>query len=268
MELRDYALSVVGATDLAGKLAAPASELSDETPGPAERLAAPGRPVELEMVTARAVKVPPVIGMKDLSQRRRILHALANHELQAAELFAWALIAFPDAPPSFRRGLLAILVEEQLHCRLYIERLEALGGRFGEIPVTGHFWRQLHAMETPLEFISAMGLTFENANLDLAQDYSRHAARAGDMDTAAVLDRVHRDEVRHVAFAWRWLARFKESDESPWEAYLRSIKWPLGPSRARGRDFDRSAREAAGISREFLDELEATPPIRPNGRAR
>jgi IS4 transposase len=27
--------------------------------------------------------------MRDPAQRARILHALANHELQAAELFAW-----------------------------------------------------------------------------------------------------------------------------------------------------------------------------------
>jgi len=30
-------------------------------------------------------------------QRALILHALANHELQAIELFAWALLAFTDA---------------------------------------------------------------------------------------------------------------------------------------------------------------------------
>jgi len=36
-------------------------------------------------------------------------HALANHELQAIELFAWAVLAFPDTPIAFRRGLIAIL---------------------------------------------------------------------------------------------------------------------------------------------------------------
>ena len=36
--------------------------------------------------------------MRDPAQRARILHALANHELQAIELFAWALLdQLPEA---------------------------------------------------------------------------------------------------------------------------------------------------------------------------
>lgn len=268
MELRDYALGILETESLEAKLAPPEGELSDERPGPARRIAAPARPAHLAIAEARAVKVPPVTGMADLSQRRRILHALANHELQAAELFAWALLAFPEAPRAFRRGLLAILAEEQLHCRLYLERLAALGGRFGDQPVTGHFWNKLDPIETPLHFVCTMGLTFENANLDFAQDYARAARDAGDEATAAVLDRVHADEIRHVAFAWRWLGRLKDEGESAWDAYLRSVAWPLGPSRARGRDFDRAAREAAGVDAAFIAELERATAVRPNGRAR
>ena len=64
--------------------------------------------------------MPPIAGMRDPAQRARILHALANHELQAIELFAWALLAFPDAPLAFRRGLVAILADEQRHLALYM----------------------------------------------------------------------------------------------------------------------------------------------------
>src|SRR2546430_2292140 len=77
------------------------------------RIAAPGRPTELAIVAGRQARVPPVAGMRDPAQRARILHALANHELQAIELFAWAVLAYPDTPVAFRRGLVAILADEQ-----------------------------------------------------------------------------------------------------------------------------------------------------------
>jgi uncharacterized ferritin-like protein (DUF455 family) len=268
MELREYAETVVQTSDLARKLARPADKLSDDEPGPARRLEAPGRPPELQIAPARSVKVPPVDGMRDPEQRARILHALANHELQAAEIFAWALLAFPDAPPNFRRGLAAIAADEQRHCELYVRRLEAHGRRFGEFGVTGHFWNKLERVKTPLHLVCTMGLTFENANLDFAQEYARSARDAGDHETANVLDEVHADEVRHVRFAWHWFSRFKDQSTDDWSAYLDNVAWPLGPGRARGREFDRDSRVAAGMDDAFIRELETVSPHRPNGRPR
>lgn len=267
MELSELATGVVLATTLDAKLYAWPGGASDERPVSARRIAAPGRPPELAIVPARSARVPPVAGMHDPQQRARILHALANHELQAVELFAWAVLAFPDAPGPFRRGLIAILADEQRHCRLYIERLEALGGWFGQFPVTGHFWNQIDAIRTPLEFVCAMGLTFENANLDFAQDYAVAARAAGDHATAAVLDQVHTDEIRHVRFAWQWLRKLAP-DQPAWEVYLASIARPLGPERARGKRFDRASRLAAGIDEAFVAELEAIEARRPNGARR
>lgn len=268
MELREFALGVLEAPTLAGKLAAPPRDLTDYDPGDELRLPEPVRPAELVIETSRRVKTPPVAGMGDVSQRRRILHAMANHELQAAELFAWALLAFPDAPRAFRLGLLGILVDEQKHCRLYIERLEALGGHFGDTPVTGHFWNQLDDLHTPLEFVCVMGLTFENANLDFAGEYATAAREVGDDETAAVLDIVHRDEIRHVRFGWHWLQHFKAPDATAWDAYNDHVHFPLGPWRARGKVFDRESREAAGIDDSFIEQLERVEALRPNGRRR
>lgn len=268
MELREYAQSVVESVDLERKLARPPARLTDHDPGPELRISTPGRPPELVIAPARAVKVPPARGMCDRAQRARILHALANHELQAAEIFAWALLAFPDAPPNFRRGLTAIAADEQRHCELYIERLEALGLRFGELPVTGHFWNNLDSLETPLHLVCTMGLTFENANLDFAQEYATGARDAGDHETAEVLEKVHADEVRHVRFAWHWLGRLKDDGADDWATYLDHVAWPLGPGRARGREFDRDSRVAAGLDDGFIRELETVRPHRPNGRPR
>ncbi len=268
MEIRAYAAGIVEATTLDGKLAAPPEGLTDVEPGYPIRYAEPMRPDGLEIVLGGAVKVPPAESMHDPAQRVRILHALANHELQAVELFAWALLAFPETPPAFRRGCLAILAEEQAHCGLYLERLEAHGAAFGDLPVNGHFWNKIGDIHTPLQFVCTFGLTFENANLDFAQEHIDAAATAGDDETAGVLQHVHRDEVRHVAFAWHWLREFKAPGDDDWETYLRSVAAPHGPWRARGARFDRDAREAAGLDPDFIDRLQATPPTAPGGSRR
>jgi uncharacterized ferritin-like protein (DUF455 family) len=198
--------------------------------------------------------------MADPAQRPRILHALANHELQAAELFAWALLAFPQAPSDFRRGLLRILDDEQRHTRMYIARVEDAGASFGDFPVHGYFWSKIESITTPLRFLCAMSLTFENANLDHTEEYAEAARRAGDLKTATVIERVHADEIDHVRFGWTWLQVFKGKDEPAWDTFRANLTWPLRPSRARGRVFDREGREAAGLDPDFIRRIEQSEP--------
>ncbi len=257
MEIRDFARRVLDTEDLDAKLTPAREELSDETPGPAIFAAGPGRPEALRIRPNDEVKVPPVSGMVDPAQRPRILHGLANHELQAAELFAWALLAFPEAPADFRRGLLKILQDEQRHTRMYIARVEATGHRFGDFPVTGYFWSKAEQLTTPLRFVCAMSLTFENANLDHTVEYAEAARTAGDIKTAAVIEQVHRDEAEHVRFGWTWLQRFKAPEESAWDAYRANLTWPLRPLKAKGRTFHHQGRELAGLDPDFIRRLEA-----------
>ena len=266
MRAREYAIGLLEAETLDGKLAPPPAGLELADDQPPLLVAAPRRPPGLRAVHHRKVSVPPIAGMRDPAQRARILHALANHELQAVELFAWALLAFPDAPRGFRAGLVHILAEEQLHLRLYDGRLGALGVRFGDLPVTAHFWNRLPD-PTPLAFVCTMGLTFENANLDFAGAYAAAARDAGDPETAAVLERVHDDEIGHVRFAWTWLGKLAPGAD-PWETYVATVAPPLGPARARGKELDVEARRRAGIDEAFVARLAAIEPRRPNGESR
>lgn len=229
---------------------------------------APGRPPALVPVPRHGVPVPPLAGFPDPAQRVRILHALANHELQAVELFAWALLAFPRAPDTFRRGCAAILREEQVHLLLYLRRVEALGGHFGMEPLSAHFWRKVPSLHTPLDFVCTLGLTFENANLDFSLEHAAAARAVGDAPTARVLERVHRDEIRHVRFAWRWLKRFSGAGDDTWETYVAHVAPPHGPDRARGKTFDRPSRRAAGLDEAFIERLATTAPTAPGGAKR
>lgn len=266
MGLRDFAASVLTATTLEAKLRPPPVDAgeSDGT-GLVPALA---RPADLVIREGGRVRVPPAKAWPDVAQRVRILHALANHELQAAELFAWAILVFEDAPLALRRGWLRVLADEQRHCALYVARIEALGSRFGAYPVSGHFWRKTKDIATPLQFVCAMGLTFENANLDFGGEYVAAARAAGDEESATALLAVHADEIRHVRLAWEWLGKLKEPSQSMWDAYVANVAPPHGPRRARGVSFDRASRAAAGFDEEFIARLEATPPEAPGGAAR
>jgi uncharacterized ferritin-like protein (DUF455 family) len=265
--VRQFARAIVEAETIEGKLVVPSESLVLVDEEPALRLVAPGRPEHVRIVPGKQARVPPIAGFRDPSQRARILHALANHELQAIELFAWALLAFPDAPIAFRRGLVAILADEQRHFALYRARLSSLGVGFGELPVTGHFWHQLAPIATPLDFVCAMNLTFENANLDFAGDYAAAARAIGDAETAAALDLVHEDEIRHVHFGWVWLRRLS-GDAPAWETYTAHVYPPLGAKRARGARLDVEARRRAGFDDAFIAQLEAVAPTRPSGEPR
>ena len=267
MTVREFAQALLSARTLEGKLRPPPA-LRDDAPGPALRVEGPARPPDLVIEPGGRVRVPPPAAWRDPPQRVRILHALANHELQAAELFAWALLAFPDAPGAMRRGWLGILADEQRHCSMYVACLAANGSRFGAFPVTGHFWRKAKDIATPVQFACVMGLTFENANLDFTGDYVREARAAGDEVSVRALLAIHADEIRHVRFAWETLMLLKDPGQSAWDAYVAAVPPPHGPSRARGTTFDRKSRVLAGLDEDFIARLEGTSPDAPGGAAR
>ena len=139
MELRDFAEQVLFATTLDNKLQSPAV-ITDDHPGPPLITPqVPGRPADLRFKPKGSGRAdfPGVHRLEREHERGRLLHFFANHELLATELMALALLRFPDAPASFRRGVWRTLKDEQLHTRLYVERMRQCGIQFGEIPVNG-----------------------------------------------------------------------------------------------------------------------------------
>src|SRR6185312_6153352 len=257
MELRDFAEQILFATTLEEKLRAP-EIITDEHPGaPLLKVEAPGRPVELQFKAQGSGKAefPGVHQLDKEQERGRLLHFFANHELLATELMALALLRFPDAPEAFRRGLLQTLKDEQAHTRLYLARMRQCGIGFGELPVSGYFWRSVSTMESPLDYVARLSLTFEQANLDFCRFFARGFQAAGDVKTAALLERIYRDEIGHVAYGLKWFRRWKNPGESDWEAFCRQLKFPLSPQRAKGLTLNVEGRRAAGLDADFVAEL-------------
>jgi uncharacterized ferritin-like protein (DUF455 family) len=183
------------------------------------------------------------------------LHFFANHELLALELMALARLRFTEAPAAFHAGLVGVMRDEQRHLSAYLARMEACGVALGDVPVNRAFWDALAVVDDPLRFVAGLSLTFEQANLDFAAYYAQAFREAGDDDTAAVLDVVLADEIRHVRHGLAWFDRWRDPRLDRWEALVGALPPPLTPARARGTAFARDPRRAAGLDDAFCDRL-------------
>jgi uncharacterized ferritin-like protein (DUF455 family) len=258
METREFAQRVLFSTSLEDKLTAVAG-LTDEEPGvsigtPGE----PGRPVDLRL-RRDGVRAPFPRDAKliDEEQRGILLHFFANHELLATELMALVLLKFPGAPSEFRQGILRTLKEEQNHTKWYLLRMRECGVEFGDFPLNRFFWDSIAPMETPLDYVTRLSLTFEQANLDYAKHYAGILGQAGDSKTSAILSRIYHDEIAHVGYGLKWFRRWKAAGDSDWEAYKRQLPFPLSPSRGRGNvAFNAEGRRKAGLDDSFIREIE------------
>jgi len=256
--VREFAERVLFGESLADKLAPPPSGgLEDVARGSALATpAGPGRPLELKLdPQGIRAEFPGVARIEDERERGRLLHFFANHELLATELMALVLLKFPEAPAEFRAGVLKTLKEEQMHTKLYMRRMEACGVDFGELPVNGFFWNLVAPMDTPLDYVTRLSLTFEQANLDYARGYSKVFATAGDQETAGILDRIYHDEINHVHYGLTWFRKWREG-RSDWKSFCSLMNEPLSAARAKGAfEFNEEGRREAGLDEEFIREL-------------
>lgn len=252
--LERWAWDYLHTESLAHKLSPPSAPELVEAHAPARRVASPGRPPELTVIE-RAERAPSAGALRDPTQRARIMHTFVHHELQAAELMAWALLAFPDAPAAFRRGLVGVLDDEVRHMALYSEYLAGLGVAFGRWPVRDWFWQRIPAAPTAAHFVAAMGVGLEGANLDHVARFAARFRAVGDHDAARRIDAVGEEELPHVRFGLHWLRRFAGADDfATWSAHLPP---PLSPVLMKGRPLDRARRARAGFDDAFLDALDA-----------
>ncbi len=222
------------------------------------RLSAPGRPRELEL-TDRSPRTPRGRALLRPEVRAQLVHTFLHHELQAAELFAWAVLAFPATPRAFRAGLVRLCLSELEHLALYENHLRRLGSRVGAFPVRDWFWERVRSCRTPAAFVALLGLGLEGANLEHSARFAAAFRDAGDEEGARILERVEEEEVAHVAFAVRWFERLA-GEPLTFRSWERSLPPPITPAVLRGRPINRDARARAGLDAAFLAQLETVPP--------
>jgi uncharacterized ferritin-like protein (DUF455 family) len=252
--LEAWAWDVIHDQDLERKLAPPAPPGKFEEVAIERRTCLPSRPAPLS-VSARAAKTPRPGALVRPEVRARLLHVFLHHELQAAEIFCWALLAFPQTPEEFRRGLVRLTLDELRHARAYRVEIERLGSSLGAFPVRDWFWERFASCQTPLEFVALMGLGFEAGNLDHCSTWAERFRAAGDEQGARCQELIEVDEVEHVAFAATWFRAFH--GQLDFDSWRRALPAPLTPTVLRGNPINREARKQAGLDEAFLGELEA-----------
>jgi uncharacterized ferritin-like protein (DUF455 family) len=261
-DVETWAEHYVLTTSLADKLAPASPPARFRERAIPLRLEQPGRPPEFRLAR-RGERTPKLEALKEPQYRARALHAFFHHELQAAELMCWALLAFADAEVELRKGLLAICLDEIRHMNLYREHIEALGFKIGDFGVRDWFWKRVPTCPTKLSFVAVMGMGLEAANLEYAGDFAARFRAVGDEAGALIQERIAKEEVAHVGFATRWFARWTGGcDFDTWAAELPA---PLSPWVMHGNPIAEGARQRAGMSREFIAALSAYVP-EPKGR--
>jgi len=216
----------------------------------------PARPATPALLPPTAMPRRGKVG----SQRSRIamLHALAHIEFGAIDLaFDMAGRFGAGMPRAFVDDWIGVGADEAMHFALLDRRLRTLGSRYGALPAHDGLWEA--AGETAHDLLARLAvvpMVLEARGLDVTPALTGAFERAGDARSAAILGRIYRDEIRHVAAGTRWFAFACESRGIPpvphWQLLIRThFRGALKPP------FNDSARGQAGLSREYYSGVAA-----------
>ncbi len=216
----------------------------------------PSRPQRPELLSAARM---PKRG-KGGSERGRtaMLHALAHIEFGAIDL-AFDLAGRFGAlfPRAFLDDWMGVGADEAIHFALLDRRLRALGSSYGAHPAHDGLWEAAEATaHDVLARLALVPMVLEARGLDVTPATVARLEAAGDLRTAAILQRIYTDEIRHVAAGTKWFRSACESRGlaavSEWQRLV-PLHFPgvLKPT------FNDSARDQAGLSRDYYEGLAA-----------
>lgn len=192
------------------------------------------------------------------SDRGRVamLHALAHIEFAAIDLAFDLVGRFGTLfPPAFIDDWFSVGADEAMHFALLDRRLRALGSHYGAMPAHDGLWEAAEATaHDALARLAVVPMVLEARGLDVTPATVDRFRAAGDERSAAILTRIYRDEIRHVAAGSRWFKWACEAQRiapvSEWQRLVRRhFRGLLKPP------FNDSARDEAGLSRDFYAAL-------------
>jgi uncharacterized ferritin-like protein (DUF455 family) len=189
--------------------------------------------------------------------RIALLHALAHIELNAIDL-GWDIIARFSGealPRHFFDDWVGVASDEAEHFELLARRLRELGARYGDLPAHDGLWESAIATaDDLLARLAVVPLVLEARGLDVTPEISARLERAGDPQSAMLLQSIYGDEIGHVAAGVRWFDRLCHArglvpEEVFRDRVRRCFRGDLKPP------FNQKARAAAGFPAHYYEPL-------------
>lgn len=189
--------------------------------------------------------------------RIALLHALAHIELNAVDLACDIIARFTgdNLPRGFFDDWVMVAADEARHFRLLTDRLENFGAVYGDLPAHDGLWeaatRTAHDLPARLAIVP---LVLEARGLDVTPPMINNLRKAGDHDSAAVLETIYTDEITHVAAGTRWFehvcrARNLDPVRTFHDLVRQHFRAALKPP------FNEAARGQAGLTPEYYSPL-------------
>ena len=263
MELRHRALAVLRLTDPAAKAAQAGALLAAARSGEgrldasAAFIAPAGLPGRPDLPRLVAVDRVPRRSPFTLAGRAALLHAICHIEFNAINLALDAVWRFAGLPEAYYLDWLQVAGEEALHFTLLRDHLLTLGHDYGDFEAHDGLWRMTEA--TAGDIVARMALvprTLEARGLDATPPIQAKLMRAGDVRAVAILERILRDEIGHVAIGNRWYAWLCARDGLDAVALYPQLVARHAAPRLRP-PFNLAARRAAGFTEAELAALQA-----------
>lgn len=215
---------------------------------------------------------PELRSPKDMPKRRKagtkgnkiaLLHALAHIELNAIDL-AWDIMArfsyFYEAegfslPKAFFDDWCKVADDEAKHFLLLQGRLQSLDASYGDLPAHDGLWEA--SLQTAEDFaarLAVVPMVLEARGLDVTPGMIKMMQDQGDLETAAIFQTIHDDEITHVRAGTVWFESWCDYHgldiEEEWQNKVRTyfhgkLKKP----------FNDPSREKAGMIKDWYYSL-------------
>ncbi len=218
--------------------------------------APPDRPARPEKPELRLPRDMPRRRAGGEKGRFALLHSLAHIELNAIDLAFDMVARFgSDQPRDFTADWVRVGAEEGKHFNLLSDRLKALGGAYGDLPAHDGLWDAAFATrEDLLARLAVVPMVLEARGLDVTPPMIDKLIRAGDEESAGILQIIYEEEKGHVEAGSRWFAseisaRHLDAETTFHDLVRRYFKGDLK------RPFNDAARQAAGLSPTYYEPL-------------
>lgn len=211
----------------------------------------PGRDVQVLSVH----QLPKKLGLSHPLGVSKLIHDLANIELQAMELAARTLIEFSGSNESFRDQLCVIMLEEALHLELCLDELRRRSVPWGQWPVHLGLWAAVSKEDTLLDRIFIVHRYLEASGLDAGDKILKRLSGVPEPEVRGIVARIVKDEVGHVAFGTRWYRHYCEQNQIDPEVHYFMKTKNLLTTNPRPGKIAKDLRRQAGYSSSELESL-------------